>query len=178
MGPFAVSCANGTTSAGYAGLPIQISGESFNGSVSGSEDALVYLWASAIPTQPHSRVSLTVDWIWAPLDPNDPDPFSWETPGTYTYRVHWYGTDPGTVLRFHVWDMDSGGRLSITHVGPIDLHETHSLLFKHRMDMEVYGDVIATSTTPEPGTALLASVALIIACGYRRMASVVDSARR
>jgi hypothetical protein len=45
------------------------------------------------------------------------------------------------------------------------------------MDMEVYGDVIATSTTPEPGTALLASVALIIVCGYRRMASVVDSAR-
>ncbi len=72
-------------------------------------------------------------------------------------------------MHFLVWDGErSEYRLDITHVGPIDLNEQHTIWVGDYIGIDVSGSVIATSTTPEPGTALLAGVALIVACRYRR----------
>ena len=161
-----VGCPNGTTSFAWAEMQsIQLVGDSYLGSISGSPDAVVALLPLVTPTLHHSHVELAVN-----TSHEDDLGIPWTK---LTFNVSWSGSDPGTALRLRIWELWAGAdrlRYDVTHVGPVNIQETFSLEGIDVLDFTVEGQVIATST-PEPETALMVGMILLAFGCLRRSAS-------
>ncbi|MCX6597655.1 MAG: hypothetical protein NTV70_14950 [Acidobacteria bacterium] len=91
-----------------------------------------------------------------------------------TFDVHGLASDSGAAFHFRIWeewprhgyivDVIGGGLFG----GRTDFHEVYSVVGSDVLNYRVEGWVLATSQTPEPGTALLAGAALVIAGCYGR----------
>ena len=156
-----VECPNGTTSQASvsvqaASVSMDLTAESYGG-IAGDLALLPALPQSFASRRTHSRAGLTV---LTTLEGDGP----WLL---YTFSLHWFGTDGGTGLRFWVHEFPNpANTLDITRTGPIDLHETFTLLMFGKYSVEFGGSVIAT-TIPEPETLFPVVVVLLVAGGYR-----------
>ncbi|MCX6597652.1 MAG: hypothetical protein NTV70_14935 [Acidobacteria bacterium] len=176
-----VGCPNGTNSQASANMThMTLSGESFQGGVSGAPSAVINLLPLVTPTREYSTVLLLVDTMF-------PVGHGGDEYGVYhEFDVLWHGSDPGTALRLQFWDYswvflgvndDPTLLLDITRVGPTNLRETFGFTTQDVWGLQVEGSVIATSKTPEPSTVLLTLVSLLMAGVFGRIRCVTGRPR-